>query len=112
MLLCLASCQTDTLPWSEEAGEIEVGEKLHFTTMVPDVAAPTRSAQSEWQEAVDAYKTVNHDYTFSVTMYKQGNVTPQGTSTYKPTQTTNIGSPAIAAYDGTLEVEAGADPLF
>ena len=112
MLLCLASCQTDTLPWNEKAGEIEVGEKLHFTTMVPDVAATTRSAQSEWQEAVDAYKTVNHDYTFSVTMYKQDNVTPQGTSTYKPTQTTNIGSPAIADYDGTLEVEAGADPLF
>ena len=80
--------------------------------MVPEVPMGSRSAKDEWTERVGAYKAVNHEYTFSIEMYKEGEADPAGVSTYKPAQFTDIGAPVIANYDGTLVLDDGAAPLL
>lgn len=84
-------------------GEIEVGEKVQFTTMVPDVTASSRSIKTEWEAKVKAYKAVQHAYTFNVEMWKDGATKKTASNTYSPKQTTNVGAEVIANYDGTLQ---------
>ena len=91
---------------------IKAGEQILFTSMLPDEAGATRTAKSDWETGVRKYSPVNHDYTFFVTMWKKDAATASGTSTYKPLQTTDVGSSAISGYDGTLKVADGATPLY
>ncbi|MBQ0074204.1 MAG: hypothetical protein KBT34_08405 [Prevotella sp.] len=112
LLLCLAllsSC-SDTFS-SFFGGEIEQGDEVVFNTLVPDVKTSSRSAMSEWQEKVKAYKAVNREYTFNVEMWKQGNGVATGTSIYKPISTDENGEIKYNA-DGTLQAAEGETPLY
>ena len=111
--LLLIGCNDDPFAVVNDGeNPIKAGEQILFTSMLPDEAGATRTAKSEWEEEVKKYSPVNHDYTFSVTMWKKDEVTSSGTSTYKPMQTTDIGSSAISGYDGTLKLADGATPLY
>ena len=63
-LIALSACQKVELPAPVEDGGIVPGEKVLFTTMLPDVAASTRSTKDEWTTVVNSYKPVNHNYSF------------------------------------------------
>lgn len=110
-LIALSACQRVELPAPVEDGGIVPGEKVLFTTMLPDVAASTRSTKDEWTTVVNSYKPVNHNYSFEISMYKKDVATAIGTSTYRPERTTDIGAAAIEGYDGTLS-HTGASPLL
>ncbi len=111
--LLLTGCNDDTFAVVNDGeNPIKAGEQILFTSMLPDEAGATRSKKSEWEEEVKKYSPVNHDYTFSVTMCKKDAATSSCTSTYKPLQTTDVGSSAISGYDGTLKVADGATPLY
>lgn len=100
----LASC-SDVFKPVIEGDETEVGEKVMFTTMLPDISATTRSAKTEWEGKVGAYKPVQLNYQFTVKMLKAGVEEPIATNTYVPVRHTNVGSPVIEDYDGTLKSE-------
>ena len=108
----LLGCNSDDWTWLDGDGDIERGSQVVFTTLVPEVGTASRTAKEEWEERVGAYKAVNHEYTFTIAMFKEGNADPTATSTYKPAQFTNIGAPTIANYDGTLSLIDGAAPLL
>lgn len=109
-LSVLTSC-SDTVSSFFEGGEIEKGEAVTFSTLVPDVSVSSRSAQSEWQEKVKAYKAVNREYTFNVEMWKQGDASATETSTYKPISTDENGEIEYNE-NGTLQVAEGMTPLY
>ena len=108
----LLGCNSDDWTWLDGDGDIECGSQVVFTTLVPEVGPASRTAKEEWENRVGAYKAVNHEYTFTIAMFKEGNADPTATSTYKPAQFTNIGAPTIANYDGTLSLIDGAAPLL
>ena len=111
--MLLTGCNDDPFAVVNDGeNPIKAGEQILFTSMLPDEAGATRTAKSEWEEEVKKYSPVNHDYTFSVTMWKKDAATSSGTSTYKPLQTTDVGSSAISGYDGTLKLADGATPLY
>lgn len=110
-LLPLAGCHGDDWTWLGGDDAIEEGSPIAFTTLVPDDSRALRTTKEEWQQRVDSFKPVSHDYHFTIEMYRQGEDSPQGCSTYRPTQTTGEENP-IAGYDGTLKVEENATPLY
>lgn len=104
LLLALTGCSDviDVL----FGGGIEEGDAVAFTTLVPDIQHDTRSAREEWQNEVSAYKAVQHDYTFDIEMWKQGDKTVTAQSQYCP-----IASPGGTYHsDGTLQNVA--TPLY
>ena len=114
--LLLIGCNNDELSVvNDEDSEIMVGEQIQFTSMLPDDLNATRAPKDEWETKVRKYSPVNHDYSFAVTMWKknaENGSTLSGTSTYKPMQTTDIGSSTISGYDGTLKLAEGATALY
>ena len=114
--LLLIGCNNDELSVvNDEDSEIMVGEQIQFTSMLPDDLNATRASKDEWKTKVGKYSPVNHDYSFAVTMWKrnaENDSTLSGTSTYKPMQTTDIGSSTISGYDGTLKLAEGATALY
>lgn len=114
--LLLIGCNNDELSVvNDEDSEIMVGEQIQFTSMLPDDLNATRASKDEWKTKVGKYSPVNHDYSFAVTMWKrnaENDSTFSGTSTYKPMQTTDIGSSTISGYDGTLKLAEGATALY
>lgn len=106
----LASC-SDVFKPVIEGDETEVGEKVMFTTMLPDISATTRSAKTEWEGKVGAYKPVQLNYQFTVEMWKDGAAEAAATNTYIPVMHTNVGSPVIENYDGTLK-PAGTTEMY
>lgn len=108
-LLLLTSC-SDTISSFFGGGEIEQGEEVVFNTLVPDVKPATRSAKSEWEDRVNSYKAVNHDYTFNIEMWKKDASAATATSIYKPIVTDESGEVKYNA-DGTLAA-ASATPLY
>ena len=114
--LLLIGCNNDELSVvNDEDSEIMVGEQIQFTSMLPDDLNATRASKDEWETKVRKYSPVNHDYSFAVTMWKrnaENDSTLSGTSTYKPMQTTDIGSSTISGYDGTLKLAEGATALY
>ena len=114
--LLLIGCNNDELSVvNDEDSEIMVGEQIQFTSMLPDDLNATRASKDEWETKVRKYSPVNHDYSFAVTMWKknaENGSTLSGTSTYKPMQTTDIGSSTISGYDGTLKLAEGATALY
>lgn len=109
-LSLLTSC-SDAVSSFFEGGEIEKGEAVTFSTLVPDVSVSSRSAQSDWQEKVKAYKAVNREYTFNIEMWKQGEGSVKGTSTYKPISTDENGEIEYNK-NGTLQAAEGEIPLY
>lgn len=99
-LLLLTSC-SDTISDIFGGGEIEQGEKVQFTTLVPDVAV-SRSAYSEWKSLVEAYKPVNREYTFNIEMFKKGNDVAVGSAQYRPDDSNLVENAPLSSYDGTL----------
>lgn len=112
---------TESLPWIDTDGEIEVGEPVMFTTLAPN-ARRTRTPKEEWKTEVDFYKAINQNYTLHVEMFKEGDAEhPVGSATYKPAQfsdrfdvTTQNGTLGAISHDGTLALEAkeGNPPLY
>lgn len=85
-------------------GEIEAGERIMFTTMMPDASVTTRSAKTEWEKEVNTYKPVQLNYeSITVEMWKEGASVATATNDYIPAQHTTLGSPMIENYDGTLK---------
>lgn len=109
----MVGCNSDELVVvNDDDSGIKVGESIQFTSMLPDVVSSTRSSKTEWETEVRKYSPVNHDYSFTVTMWKRNAENESGTSTYKPMQTTDIGSGSISGYDGTLKLAEGATALY
>lgn len=98
----MTSCSDaiDTMP---DGGETVTGDKVMFTTLVPDVSATTRSAKEEWERKVSAYKPVQLAYKFTVEMWKKGASAATASNTYSPMKHTDEGAVAIENYDGTLQ---------
>ena len=88
---------------------ISEGEEVRFTTLVPDHAPSTRSAKDEWQEGIKAYKPINREYLLTVSMYREKEKTPHGSTTFLPSVTDGT---TPANYDGTLQLKEGATPLY
>lgn len=101
VITTLTGC-SDTLQ-SLFGGEIEAGDPVVFTTLVPDTKEPLRSAKEEWETKVKAYKAVQQEYTFNIEMWKQGEpATKVAQSTYKPISENNEGVLTYSS-DGTLQ---------
>ena len=82
-ILAMTSC-TETLS-NLFSDDIEEGEEVLFTTALPSVAT-TRTTQEEYTEQMSAYKAVNEDYEFSISMFQKESGSDKliGTSTYCP----------------------------
>lgn len=106
-ILSMTGCHEPNIPITGE--EIKVGDAIVFTTLMPDVSSITRADKEYWQRQVDSFKPVQHYYEFEVEMYKQGTDAVIATNTYRPTQTTNVGTAIIQNYDGTLESTTEAE---
>lgn len=104
-LLLLTGC-SDSFSSIFGDGEIGDGEKVQFTTMVPDIPATTRSAYSDWKAKVDAYKPVNRDYSFNIEMYQKDNATAVASAQYKPATFEDLGieNTVTSRHDGTLSI--------
>ena len=94
MMLPLTGCN-DKLGGNEDNAE-----SVLFTTALPG-GLTTRSARTDWQEQMGAYKAVNEAYEFTIGMYESGNPVAQGV--YKP---------KAGATDGTLACKSGTTPLY
>ena len=100
-------CLTCTLMGCSEAirdffsGDIAEGDEVTFTTALPS-APTTRSAKSDYETEMEAYKAVNEAYEFTVEMY-QSDGTSIGTGTYQP-----VTDDAV----GTLASKEGETPLY
>lgn len=102
IILLMTGCRERfNLPLGD--GDIEAGDKVMFTTLVPDVSPTTRTAKGDWETEVNTYKPVQLDYQFTVEMWKEGAAQATATNTYRPTRHTNEGAPVIENYDGTLQ---------
>lgn len=84
-------------------GEIEQGEAVVFSTMVPDIDLNSRSAKDEWESKVRSYKAVQHEYKFNVEMWKEGETEATGTSIYEPVSYFQ-GEELRYDADGTLQI--------
>ena len=107
MAFALTGCREEVAaPVVADEG-IQAGEAVLFTTFVPgDVT--TRTAKSDFDERMAAFKAVSDDYDFTVTMYQEGVAEPLGSGNYKPTATvTGEGDEAVTTYaaDGTLTAQ-------
>lgn len=107
----LATSCSDAVESALGSGEIEAGDKVMFTTFVPDVSPTTRTAKEEWETKVNAYKPVQLDYLFTVEMWKDGAAEASASNTYRPTMHANEGDPLIENYDGTLQ-STGTTEIF
>lgn len=102
IILLMTGCRERfNLPQGD--GDIEAGEKVMFTTLVPDASPTTRTAKDDWETKVNAYKPVQLDYEFTIEMWKEGAAQATATNTYRPTRHTNEGAAPIQDYDGTLK---------
>lgn len=103
------SCSDDSVVNAPviDAGEAAEGEKIMFTTYLPDEVSQTRSAKDDWRREVNSYKPVNHKYTFKVEMFKKGDITETDHSYYKPSLSTQFGNDPISGNDGTLAYYEG-----
>ena len=98
LALLLSSCKETIERFF--ANEIEQGEEVLFTTAVPNRAV-TRSAKSDYEDAMGAYQAVNEAYEFTVNMYAQGGELV-GSSTYCPAEAE--GENTIGALIGKTDV--------
>ena len=99
LVISMASCSElfDDLFPSDKA-EAEV---VMFTTSIPNTSV-TRSAKSDYETAMGAYKAVNEAYEFTVGMYtNDGSLI--GTSIYQPVDGDEM---------GTLTTKEGETPLY
>ena len=99
LVISMASCSElfDDLFPSDKA-EAEV---VMFTTSIPNTSV-TRSAKSDYETAMGAYKAVNEAYEFTVGMYtNDGSLI--GTSIYQPIDGDEM---------GTLTTKEGETPLY
>lgn len=102
-ILLLTSC-SDIID-SITGGDIEAGEKVLFTTVVPDLSVGSRSAQSEWQKTVQSYKAVEREYTFNISMFRFGDDQAVATGTYKPVKDTDDSGNSVFDANGTLDTD-------
>ena len=99
LVISMASCSElfDDLFPSDKA-EAEV---VMFTTSIPNTSV-TRSAKSDYETAMGAYKAVNEAYEFTIGMYtNDGSLI--GTSIYQPVDGDEM---------GTLTTKEGETPLY
>ena len=81
--------------------DISEGEEVMFSTSIPRTSV-TRSAKSDYETAMGAYKAVNEAYEFTVGMYTDdGSLI--GTSVYQPVAGDKM---------GTLATKEGETPLY
>lgn len=100
-------------PVIEENGEIAAGERIMFTSFVPQNSM-TRSAKEDFQTQIkESYKAVNRKYAFTVKMYKKNPTDATSslveTAYYRPKLT-----PDGTAYveDGTLLEAANTEGMY
>jgi hypothetical protein len=80
-IISLTSCR-ETLE-SLFPSEIAEGEEVMFTTSLPS-GSTTRTTQAEYKEQMNAYKTVNEAYEFTIDMFKENVADPIGSGIYRP----------------------------
>lgn len=98
----LSSC-TDNASFLDDSGiEFESGEKIVFTTNVPNINNVTTRAYTPDAELLKGYSTISDDYTLSIKMYEESSAPELGTCTYKPV--VNEETKAYSA-DGRLKAE-------
>ena len=93
ILLSLTGCN-DKL-----GGDTGEQETILFSTSLPG-GLTTRSAMTDWQAQMGAYRAVSESYEFTVGMYEAGNLI--GQSIYKPKN---------GDLNGTLTCKSGQTPL-
>ena len=97
MAVSLSSCrETFENLFSDD---IEEGEEVMFTTSLPSVPI-TRSAKSDYDTQMGAYKAVNDAYEFTVAMYLEDDGSLVGEGVYTPST------------GGALIVKSGTTPLY
>ena len=113
MALSLAGCRQERVPSPSTEEGIRPGEAVVFATYMTGGAA-TKAIIAK-PEAFSAYRAVADDYTFTVSMYKEGTEEAVGSSIYQPAATvTGEGEEAVTTYpaDGTLNVVGENAPLY
>lgn len=106
----LTSCSDAVKELFGNGGEMEQGDAVQFTTLVPDTRNATRSARTDWEDVVRSYKAVQQEYLFDIEMWKQGDVELLAHSTYKPISSIDGGGTTVYHADGTLQNVS--DPLY
>ena len=94
LLLSLTGCN------DKIGGADDNRESVLFTTSLPG-GLTTRSAMTDWQAQMGAYRAVNESYEFTVGMYEGGHRI--GESVYKP---------KAGDAEGTLTCKSGQTPLY
>lgn len=85
LMATFCGCQDEQYQKTSDGQEIGIGEKVMFTSFVPE-AATTRSAQTDFQDGIKkSYTAVGQEYTFTIKMYKYGVAEYVGSAEYKPT---------------------------
>lgn len=83
LLLSVVSCSDVTDIFNDSPVEFEDGEKVAFTTNVPNVASVSSRAYTPDDQLLKSYSTINEDYKLSIKMVEEGSA-PLRTCTYKP----------------------------
>lgn len=83
LLLSVASCSDVTDIFSDSPVEFKDGEKVAFTTNVPNVASVSSRAYTPDDKLLKSYSTINEDYKLSIMMVEEGSADLR-TCTYKP----------------------------
>lgn len=106
--LAFASCIREPQPVVITPGEIEPGEAVMFTTLVPDTRIATKGAKEDWQNDIASYKPSSENYEFTISMYKEEGegYTPKGNSKYRP-----VIMEGEYSVDGTL-ANSNGKPLY
>lgn len=100
------SCSDVAELFNNSPVEFEDGEKVTFTTNVPNVASVTTRAYTPDDKLLKGYSTISDDYTLSIKMYEENVDNPLGTCTYKPV-TTDTGYDAYGKLEAVPEAGEG-----
>lgn len=83
-LVVFTSCSDITNLFDDSPVEFEKGEKVMFTTNVPNIANVMTRAYTPDTELLRGYSTINDNYTLSIKMFEEGVQDALGTYIYRP----------------------------
>lgn len=107
----MAGCVKDVPQTTPEEGGSAAGERIMFTTMVPDTAPKTRTNRSDWETKMQSYKAVNRAYEFNIEMWREGAGRAEGSSLYTPATEIDADDNLTFASDGSLS-NSNNNPLY
>ena len=101
LLLTATGCKDTLSNWLDGDAPDLQGEAVSFTSQLPAVTSTSTTRATTDTELLTAYKAVNQNYSFNITMKKKDGETAESTDSYSATTSTQNGV-----------LESGSSPLY